>query len=209
MWGMLSPFSAQGPCARSSAPARAAPRRLARLPGLLAVASLAAALLGCSPALDWRQAGPKHVDVLMSFPCKPQSVSQPVMLAGQRLDMSMTGCEAAHMTFALAHVDVAEASRVAPALAELRGAALANISARVLAQRAAVVRHADAGLADAQELDLAGRAPGGGALREHVVLFAQGTQVFQATVLAREDHYKDDAARTFAGSVQLGSGTAR
>lgn len=166
---------------------------------------LGAALLGCSPALDWRQAGPEHVDILMNFPCKPQTVSQPVMLAGRRLDMSMTGCQTAHMTFALAHADLQDRSLVAPALAELRRAAVHNISARVLEQRAASVAHADAGQPDAVELDLAGHDPGGQTLREHVVLFAQGAQVFQATVLAHDKHYKADAANTFSGSVQLGS----
>ncbi len=201
---MLSPFPAQECCARSSArgPARHPLRPLLQL---LAGVGLGAVLLGCSPALDWRQAGPEHVDLLMDFPCKPQNLSQPVLLAGKRLQMTMTGCEAAHMTFALAHADVGEPALVAPALAELHRAALGNISARVLAQRAASVHHADAGLGEAVELDLAGQAPRGAGLREHVLLFAQGTQVFQATVLARDRDYKEDAARTFAGSVQLGA----
>lgn len=204
---MLSPFSAQEPCARSSRPGRAR-AWIRRAAGLLTAAGLGGALLGCSPALDWRQAGPARVDVLMDFPCKPQTVTQAVTLAGRRLDMSMTGCETAHMTFALAHADVGQGPLVAPALAELRQAAQANIAARVLQQRTPSIRHAADGDAAPRELDLAGRDPRGGALREHVLLFSQGTQVFQATVLARESDYKDDAARTFAGSVQLGAGPA-
>ena len=201
---MLSPFPAQECCARSSA--RGAARHpLLPLLQLLAGVGLGAALLGCSPALDWRQAGPHGVDILLQYPCKPQSVTQPVVLAGKRLDMSMTGCEASHMTFALAHADLGDASLVAPALAELRRDAVANMRGQVLQARAAQVRHATPGQADAVELDLAGQAPGGAALREHVVLFSQGTQVFQATVLASQADYREDAAHTFASSVQLGA----
>lgn len=172
---------------------------------MLAAAAAAGCLFACSPALDWRQAGPKEVDILLDFPCKPLTVTQPVMLAGKRVAMSMTGCKAADMTFALAHADLGDPSLVAPALAEMHRAALANVSARVLASQPAHVTHASEGLADALQLDLAGQAPGGQALREHVLLFAQGSQVFQATVLGQQAHYKRDAAHMFASSVRLGA----
>ncbi len=209
---MLNLEYAQRSCGRSTP--RVVARALARLQrhgaarvvaGAALAAAMTMALAACSPALDWRQAGPQGVDILLQYPCKPQSVTQPVVLAGKRLDMSMTGCEAAHMTFALAHADLGEAALVAPALAELRRDAVSNIRGRVLHQQAAQVRNASSAQPDAVELDLAGQAPGGGALREHVVLFAQGTQVFQATVLAGDSDYRKDAAHTFASSVQLGA----
>ncbi len=207
---MLNLEYAQRSCGRSIRRVVARARLLG--PGVVRVAAvtalaplLATALAACSPALDWRQAGPQGVDILLQYPCKPQSVTQAVVLAGKRLDMSMTGCEAAHMTFALAHADLGEPALVAPALAELRHDAISNIRGHVLAQQPAQVRHASSAQPDAVELDLAGQAPGGGALREHVVLFAQGTQVFQATVLAKDADYRKDAAHTFAASVQLGS----
>ncbi len=200
MHAMLNPPAVPDPCARSSLRARRA-----RTLHALGVAALAASLLGCSPALDWREAGPRDVDILMNFPCKPQTVSQPVTLAGQRLDMSMTGCQTAHMTFALAHADMRDGARVGAALAELHRAALRNIDARVLQRRRARVAHADGNLPDALELDLAGRGPQGDGLREHVLLFAQGAQVFQATVLGRDADFRADAAKTFTDSVQLGS----
>jgi hypothetical protein len=179
--------------------------RALRATRIVVCAALAGSLWACSPTLDWREAGPRGVDILLQYPCKPQSVTQPVVLAGKRLDMSMTGCEAGHMTFALAHADLGDAALVAPALAELRRDAVANVRGHVLHQQAAQVRHAALGQPDAVELDVAGQAPGGGALREHVVLFAQGTQVFQATVLAKDPDYREDAAHTFASSVQLGA----
>ena len=78
----------------------------------------------------------------------------------------------------------------------------------MLRQQAAQVRHAAPGQADSVELDLAGQAPDGGALREHVLLFAQGAQVFQAVVLAKDADYREDAAHSFSSSVQLGAAPA-
>ena len=186
-------------------PRPSGPAPLRRAARIALGAALTGSLWACSPALDWRQAGPHGVDILLQYPCKPQSVTQPVVLAGKRLDMTMTGCEASHMTFALAHADLGDASLVAPALAELRRDAISNLHGHVLQARPAQVRHAAPGQADAVELDVAGQAPGGAALREHLVLFAQGTQVFQATVLASQADYREDAAHTFASSVQLGA----
>ena len=160
-------------------------------------------LAACSPSLDWREARPKGVDLLLTFPCKPQQLTQPVMLGGQRVAMSMTGCVAAEMTFALAHADVGRAQRVAPALATLRAAALANVGGRASDVHPSTVAHATPGLADAVEFDLSGHGPDGAALREHVVLFAQGSQVYQATALGAAARYQDDAARSFAASIRL------
>ncbi len=175
-------------------------QRTARFVVLLTCALLLGA---CSPALDWREARPQGTDLLLTFPCKPQQVTQPVMLGEQRVTMSMTGCVASGMTFALAHADVGSAPRVAPALATLRAAALANVHGSAAAVHASAVAHATPGLADAVEMDVAGHDPRGGAVREHVVLFAQGSQVYQATALATSAHYQDDAARSFAASIRL------
>ncbi len=198
--GMLSPRPTPCICARSRRPAW-----LLRATAAAALAALALGMLcACSPALDWRLAGPRHVDILLQYPCRPRTLTQEVHLLGRPLRMSMTGCVAEGMTFALAHVDVGDPALVGPALAALHQAALSNISAQVLRARPSAVKHARSGLPDALELDLRGHAPGAPSLREHVLLFARGTGVFQATVLAAAADYRDQAARTFAASVQLG-----
>lgn len=160
-------------------------------------------LSGCSPSLNWRDARPKGLDVLATFPCKPQQVTQQVALGGTSVGMSMTGCEAAGMTFALAHADMGSASRVGPALAQLRRDALANVVGRIIASRPVSIDHARADIADALDMDIAGRGPDGKPLKERVVLFAQDAQLYQATVLGADDDFKDDAARTFAASIRL------
>ncbi len=61
---MLNPRTTQDPCVRSRLPAS-----VWRATRMLAAAAAAGCLFACSPALDWRQAGPKEVDILLDFPC--------------------------------------------------------------------------------------------------------------------------------------------
>ncbi len=163
-----------------------------------------AALVGCSPALDWRDAHPAGVDLLLTFPCKPRQVTQQVLLGGRPASMRMTGCVADGMTFALASADVGSAQQVAPALATLRASVLANVHGTATALHPSAVPHATAGLADAVEMDVSGHvAPGARPVHEHVVLFARGSHVYQATALAVGDGWRADAAATFAASIRL------
>ena len=166
---------------------------------LIAVSSLAA----CSPALNWREIRPKDIDILLTFPCKPQQIAQEVQLAGKSVRMSMTGCATDDMTFALAHVDMHDRTLVGPAMAALHRAALQNVAGSVVHSQPAAVAHAAHGLPDALDLQITGKSPSGKPLRERVVLFAQGTQVFQITTFALATRYKAEAAQTFSSSVRL------
>ena len=169
---------------------------------------LAASLLGaCSPALNWRETRPKDIDILLTFPCKPQQIVQTVQLAGSMVKMSMTGCATDNMTFALAHADMKDPTKVGAALAVLHQAAVRNVAGNVTQSQPTDVARATRGLADALDLRIAGRSPTGQPLRERVVLFAQGSQVFQATTFANRSQYKDDAAQTFANSIRLPGGS--
>ncbi len=171
------------------------------------LAIVASGLLGaCSPALNWRETRPKDIDILLTFPCKPQQIAQTVQLAGSMVKMSMTGCATDGMTFALAHADMKDPTKVRAALAALHQAAVRNVAGNVTQSQPADVAHATRGLADALDLKIVGQAPTGQPLRERVVLFAQGTQVFQATTFAGSSQYKDEAAQTFANSIRLPDG---
>jgi hypothetical protein len=170
-------------------------RTFTRLLGTL----LGATLLGaCSPALNWRDARPEGTSLLLTFPCKPQQIAQDVVLAGRNVHMSMTGCVAAGMTFALAHARLDDAASSAAALDALRQSAVANLDGRVGASHPVQVGR-DAGIA----LDIDGRSPQAEAMREHVVLFAHGADAYQATTFGSADAYKDDAAQMFAESIRM------
>ena len=161
------------------------------------------ALVACSPALNWREARPPGSDLLLTFPCKPQHLSRQVTLGGRAVTMQMTGCVAAGMTFALASADVGHARQLAPALATLRASVLANVQGHADALQPSAVAHAVTGLRDAVAMDVSGKVAADRPVREHVVLFAHGTRVYQATALAVGKGWQPDAAATFAASIRL------
>ena len=179
------------------------PKRLCSWHGLILLLVAVTSLAACSPDLDWREIRPKNIDILLTFPCKPQQITQDVQLAGKTVKMSMTGCATDDMTFALAHADMQDRALVGPAMAALHKAALHNVAGRVVRSQPAAVAHAAHGLPDALDLQITGKSPSGKPLRERVVLFAQGTQVFQMTTFAHVKRYKADAAQTFSNSVRL------
>ena len=184
------------------------PRRQRGWPRVALLVLAVPLIAACSPALNWRETRPKGLDILLNFPCKPQQITQDVRLAGNTVKMSMTGCAADDMTFALAHADLKDASRVGAALAVLHQAAVHNVGGTVTHSQPSAIDHATRGLPDALDLEISGRSPAGKPLRERVVLFAQGSHVYQATAFGHAKDYKPDAARTFSGSVRLSSNGA-
>ena len=172
-----------------------------RRPALVLAA--VAVLSACSPALDWRDVQPQGLNILLTFPCKPERIAKDVRLAGESVRMSMTGCVSDGMTFALAHAHFRTPDRTASGLAQLHQAAVANVRGRVTASAPVAFANIDPGLPDARDLRIDGQAPDGKAVRERVVLFAQGSDIYQLTALGPAGAFKPDAAQTFAESVKL------
>ena len=151
---------------------------------MLSAAALAvAASAACSPALDWREVRPDGAGgALALFPCKPQSLVRMATLAGGRVQMSLHSCSAGGATYALSFADLAEPSRVTPALAEMRAALAGNVSAAGV-DSAAFQLNGMTPNPQAVRLRLQGRLPDGSAAQEQAVLYAKGTRVYQAAVL--------------------------
>lgn len=167
---------------------------------LLAASAL---LSACSPALDWRDVRPKDVNILLTFPCKPEQIAQDVVLADQKIKMSMTGCVADKMTFALAHAQLPNPALAAKALAQLHLAAVGNVHGTVTSSSASIPKNSTPGLPDSLDLGIDGQTPDGKPVRERVLLFSQGNSVYQVTAFAPTDTFKAEAAQTFAESVNL------
>lgn len=149
-------------------------RRRALLLGLLVAA--------CSPTEDWREVRPAASGAKALFPCKPVSHARPVLLGGAPVDMTLLACEAGGSTYGLMHGDVVDPARVSTALQALADAAAANLGAP---GGAALPWHVE-GMTPhplAGRWRLSGRLPDGSTVDEHLVLFAKGTRVFQATVV--------------------------
>lgn len=142
-----------------------------------------AALSGCSPALDWREVRPPGSSAQVVFPCKPASHARKVMLAGVAVEMSLYGCAASRVSYALAFADMADPALVGPALGEFARAAPAHLQATEPAASAPLVVPGMTPNAQAALWMLSGRLPDGRAVQERMALFAYGTRVYQATAV--------------------------
>jgi hypothetical protein len=159
-----------------------------------------AVLLGCAPALDWRETRPDGSALQMQFPCRPTTQRRDVPMAGTRVNLALHACAAGGQTWGLAVADVVEPARVGPALAELAAAAASNLGAS--APQSMTLKVPGATPNDASvRLRLRGRLPDGQAAQMQVAVFARGTQVFQATVLGNT--LADEAAETFFASLRV------
>jgi hypothetical protein len=91
---------------------------------LAAAAGLACA---CTPALNWREL-PVGESAKASFPCRPQSDTRAVTLAGRPVQMQLKACEADQVLWAVTTAQVADAGQAPEALAELRRSLVANMA---------------------------------------------------------------------------------
>lgn len=172
-----------------------------RVATLVALAALAA-LCACSPALDWREVRPEGGGVLALFPCKPSTDARMVTLDGTPVRMVLAACHAGDATWALAFADMADPSKVGPALAALRAASVSNLNAAVRVLAPVNV----SGMTpnpQAQRVLIEGKLPGGDAVRLESAFFVKGTRVFQATVMGAP--IGSEAVTTFFDSLKLPS----
>ncbi len=173
---------------------------LPRTQALAATLAFGVGLLGCAPALDWRDTRPEGSALQLQFPCRPTTQRRDVPMAGVRVNLALHACAAGGQTWGLAVADVVEPARVGPALTELAAAAAANLGAT--AGQPLVLKVPGATPNDASaRLRLQGRLPDGQPVQMQVAVFARGTQVFQATVLG--DKVPDEAAESFFASLRL------
>lgn len=164
---------------------------------------LAAALAGCTPALDWREVRPDGSGGLSAlFPCKPTSHARMVALAGARIRTTLVACSAGGTTWGIAFADVQDPARVGQALTELRAAAAGNLAAGALRPIAGTIAGATPNDA-AGRFAADGRFPDGRGARMEVAVFARGTTVVQATALG--ERLQPEAIETFFAALRLTS----
>ena len=66
-----------------------------------AAAVLGGCLLGCTPALDWREVALADSGLLATFPCRPQREERTVGVADDDVRMALFACRAEGSTYAL------------------------------------------------------------------------------------------------------------
>jgi len=144
--------------------------RRAVLQGVAWFASLA--LLGCSPALNWRVVELGRLQTLL--PCKPDTASRVVELSGQFVEMQMAGCEATGVLFAISRVQASDAAEAANLLHALRQASLNKVHASEL-------RPVGIGADGHSSMDLLaiGKGADGSSLQARLKWLQSGLEVYQ------------------------------
>jgi hypothetical protein len=160
----------------------------------------AALLCACSPALDWRQVTPAELGVLALFPCRPASLARQVLVLQQRSPMVMHACSAAGNTFAVSGLSMGDVRDVAPAIVFLRDAAFRNLGAVGGAAQPVAVPGMTPN-AQAGRFVLRGQRPDGSAVTEHLLLFAHGARIYQASVVG--DAPDEAAVATFFAGLRV------
>jgi hypothetical protein len=163
-----------------------------------------AALLqaACTPALDWREVRLSDAGAVAAFPCKPSHASRRIQLVGREVEMALHSCTAAGTTWAVSHVDVADPSRVGPALDALSAALLNNVgAAEPIPTNEPFTVTGMTPNPRAVRLRAVGTRPDGSAVTVEAAVFAKGTRVFQATMLTGKPDTR--SSQTFFESLRL------
>lgn len=176
----------------------------------LGLASAVALLAACSPALNWRAVALPGDGMTVSLPCKPEQAQRSVELAGQPVDMRMTGCEADGSTFAVACATLAEPAMAGSALTHWRAAVLASMQAPAQGQ---VGAPQDKPFVPAGALDLPqsvqtgalGRQPDGSAVAVQAAWFARvrGTEVHACHAVLFSARPRPEVAEPFLAGLVL------
>lgn len=158
-----------------------------------------ALLVACSPALNWRET---RIDggLKVLLPCKPDQGSRPMPLMGQDIEMQMVGCEAGGAMFAVAHVKLGDAGRMALAQATWQAAMLANMQAST----PQLENYNPKGAATEPKpvrLTAQGRRADGSAVAAQAVWFSKGGNLYHAVIYA--DQVKPDMAEPFFSEFEF------
>ena len=185
---------------RAGPRAQASEQRGAR--GRAVVALAVPALAACAPALDWREVRPPGAAVVATMPCRPNVSTRIVPLAGRQVRLTLLACKADRMIWALAAADAADPAQVGPALVALRESTRQNLEGQIVDAQPVVVPGATPQPAQSR-VQVRGKRQDGSPARAEMVVFAHGTQVFQAVVMG--DNLPAGPVATFFESLRAGA----
>ncbi len=178
-------------------------RPAASAPCLLLLLIAAFTSPGCSPTFNWRELRPQGTPLVALMPCKPEHGTREVPLAGGRAELHMHSCDAGGLSFAVAWVELGEASRAAQALSEWPRASVATLKLEPSQADAPTLQWPVAvkGAAQARGLFAQGTGLQGQAVQMRAAYFSHGSQVYQAAVYGAA--LPADVAGTFFDALQL------
>lgn len=148
---------------------------------LAGLGGLCAALVGCSPALNWRDVRFEQGPLLALFPCKPDQGTRVVPLGERQVPMTMLGCEADGVLFTLARVDAPDPALASALAADWRVATLASAAAQVSSEAPFNLKKSHPHVPSVW-VSATGHGPDGSPLSVQVVWVGVGPALYQAAV---------------------------
>ena len=153
-------------------------------PLTMAALAGAAALAGCSPALDWREVRLEAAPLKAMLPCKPDKGTRQVPMAGREVALDALACEAGGSTFAVLSADMGGPAAADASLQQWQAASLATMRGKMVRQS----RFVPAGALDlpgSVQVVASGQRADGSAIEAQAAYFARGNHVFQAAVYSQ------------------------
>ena len=150
----------------------------------LAALSLAATVLACSPALNWREVPLQGL--VAWLPCKPDHAERQLPLGPADVTMRMSGCEASGALYAISHVRVADLAQLHGTHQAWRQATLAAMQATAppgpLPQPATPSTGQVKPVLNPEKMD--GKRPDGSAVQAQLLWLNKGTDLYHVAVYA-------------------------
>lgn len=159
----------------------------------------------CSPSWNWRDLRLEQAPIRIQLPCKPEQASRRVPLAGELVDLQMTGCATQGTTFAVTAARLSPGASPAAVLAAWRESMLQTLHASEVQERPYTPSGSGMlALPQSVRVDARGTQPDGKPVQASAVWFARtdpnGVWVVHAAVYGA----KTDRAvvETFLGAVR-------
>jgi hypothetical protein len=164
--------------------------------------ALVIGLTACNPVYNWREVRLEEARVKLMLPCKPDSGSRNLTLAGQNVPIQMTGCETDGALFALAHVEMPDADKASAGLTEWKSIMLSNMQAQAdtVITSSRVIKSQGAQIAGIG-LNAHGKKEDGQGLQAQAVWFARDVHLYHAVVYA--DKLNQEAVENFLSGIEL------
>ncbi|GAB4205619.1 MAG: hypothetical protein Fur0019_07840 [Tibeticola sp.] len=178
-------------------------RRLAFV--LAPVAACALALGACSPTWNWRELRLEQAPIRIQLPCKPEQASRRMPLAGEVVDLHMTGCATQGTTFAVTTARLAPGTSPAALLVAWRESMLQTLRASEVKERPYTAPGVGVlALPQSVRVDARGLQPDGQPVQASAIWFARtgadGVWVVHAAVYAAKPD--PNVGETFLGAVR-------
>lgn len=168
--------------------------------------ALAAVLVGCSPALNWREVRIGTAPLRLLLPCKPDRAERDVVMGGVELPLLMLGCAADGVTFAVSHVRAPDAAAAQALLEGWKRVVLLHLQAHDVAEQAWIPAGAWQ-MPQSVRLLALGRGTDGRTVMLQAAWFgvidAAGVHLFHAIVLSPRP--RPEAADAFLAGLSPGS----